>query len=64
MYWVIVNKRLWIYRSKYDYIPTDYVKVRRKGGREKGRGGRRIFGENAFYGCIPRVAVEDEANRE
>lgn len=26
VYWVIVNKRLWIYRSKYDYIPTDYVK--------------------------------------
>lgn len=27
VYWVIVNRRLWIYRSKADYYPTDYIKV-------------------------------------
>ncbi|TFJ86509.1 hypothetical protein NSK_002166 [Nannochloropsis salina CCMP1776] len=26
VYWVIVNRRLWIYRSKADYYPTDYIK--------------------------------------
>lgn len=27
-YWIIVNQRLWIYRSKADYKPTDYIHVR------------------------------------
>ncbi len=27
-YWVIVNQRLWIYRSKADYSPDHYIKVR------------------------------------
>jgi hypothetical protein len=26
-FWVIVNHRLWIYRSKKDYDPTDYLVV-------------------------------------
>lgn len=27
-FWVIVNHRLWIYRSKADYNPMDYLHVR------------------------------------